>query len=143
MSFYTQQRATVVLDAENSVVVRKLTFGEEETAMSASMQFEMSMSQEQAQGGKGNTATGKLDPFRMKREQLITAIVSWEGPGFEGRPVTRENILALPPEIIDAIRVVVDDLNAGADENEKKGSTATTNTALSTTPGSLTLDATP
>ncbi len=128
MSFYTQQKATVVIDAENSVVVRKLTYGEQQAAMSASMQFEMSMGQNKAE----NTATGKLDPFAMKREELITAVVSWEGPGFEGRPVTRQNILALPPEIIDAIQTVVDDLNAGASEDEKKALVSSTSTPLST-----------
>lgn len=128
MGFYTQQKATVVLDAENSVVVRKLTYGEQQAAMSASMQFEMSM----ARGQTENTATGKLDPFAMKREELLTAVVSWEGPGFESRAVTRQNILALPPEVIDAIQTVVDDLNAGASADEKKVSAATTNTPLST-----------
>jgi hypothetical protein len=126
MGFFSQQKATVLIDAENSVVVRKLTYGEQQAAMSASMQFEMSMGQD---GKSGNTATGKLDPFGMKREELITAIVSWEGPGFEGRAVTRENILALPPEIIDAIQTVVSDLNAGAGADEKKALTATTSTA--------------
>ncbi len=139
MGFFTQQRATVVLDAENSVTVRKLTYGEQQAAMSAAMQFEMSMGQD----GKGNTATGKLDPFGMKREELITAIVSWEGPGFESRAVTRQNILALPPEIIDAIQTVVDELNAGADADEKKALTSSTSTPLSTRPSDLTLDATP
>lgn len=127
MGFFSQQKATVLIDAENSVVVRKLTYGEQQAAMSASMQFEMSMGQ--GQNNKENTATGKLDPFGMKREELITAIVSWEGPGFEGRAVTRENILALPPEIIDAIQTVVSDLNAGAGADEKKALTATTSTA--------------
>jgi len=124
MSFYTPQRATVVIDEANSVVVRKLTYGEQQSAMSASMQFEMSMEQGQTK----NTATGKLDPFAMKREELLTAVVSWDGPGFEGRPVTRENILALPPEIIDAIQTVVSDLNAGASADEKKALSSSTST---------------
>lgn len=130
MSFYDKQTRTIVLDANNSVTVRKLTYGEQQAAMSAAMSFEMTL----ATGGKGGqpgNATGKLDPFRMKREELFAAVVSWAGPGFDGRPVTKENIEALPPEIIDAIQTGVDDLNGGLSEDEKKASAAITSTPLS------------
>ncbi len=132
MSFFDKQTRTLLLDSENSVVVRKLTYGEQQAAMSAGMSFEMSM----PTGGKGQPAqpgpaTGKLDPLRIKREELVSAIVSWSGPGFAGRPVSRENIEALPPEIIDAIQTGVDDLNSGLDDDEKKALAASTNTPSS------------
>jgi len=119
VSFFDKQTVTVEIDAENSVTVRKLTYGEQQAAMSAAMSFEMTL----GMGGKGKqpgAATGKLDPFRMKREELCAAVVSWAGPGFDGRPVTRENIEALPPEVIDTIQQAVDGLNAGLDDDEKK-----------------------
>ncbi|MBX3050805.1 MAG: hypothetical protein KF753_04985 [Caldilineaceae bacterium] len=126
MSFYDKQTRTVVLDDENNVTVRKLTYGEQQAAMSAAMSFEMTLAT-----GKGEeqqrSAKGKLDPLRMKREELYAAVVSWSGPGFDGRPVTKENIEALPPEIIDAIQSGVDDLNGGLDDDEKKASAAITN----------------
>ena len=114
MSFFTAQQRTVIIDDANHVVIRKLTYGQQQAIMSAAMVFEMSMSD------TGNVATGKLDPFRLKREELAAAIVSWSGDGFDGRPVTRENIEALPPDVIDIIQEAVNDLNAGATAIEKK-----------------------
>lgn len=116
MSFYDKQTRIIVIDADNSVTVRKLTYGEQQAAMSAAMSFEMTL----GQSGQQSNATGKLDPFRMKREELYAAVVSWTGPGFDGRPVTKDNIEALPPEIIDAIQTGVTDLNSGLSIAEKK-----------------------
>ncbi len=117
MSFFDQQKVTVDIDAENTVTVRKLTYGEQQAAMSAAMSFEMEMTPGK---GQSQTARGKLDPFRMKREELYTAVVGWNGPGFDGRPVSRDNIDALPPNVIDIIQAAVDELNSGASDSEKK-----------------------
>jgi len=46
--------------------------------------------------------------------------VSWEGAGFDGRPVTAENILALSPEVGQKILQAVEELNAGLSEPEQK-----------------------
>lgn len=128
MSFFDKQTRTIVLDEENSVVVRKLTYGEQQAAMSAAMSFEMTLAT--GKGQQGN-ATGKLDPFRMKREELYSAVVSWAGPGFDGRPVSRENIDALPPEVIDAIQAATDELNGGLSDDEKKASAVVMSMPLS------------
>lgn len=128
MSFFTTQQRTVNIDADNHVVIRKLTYGQQQALMSAATVFEMSMT-----GGAGNVATGKLDPFRLKREELAAAIVSWSGSGFEDRPVTRENIEALPPDVVSIIQEAVNDLNGGATADEKKDLASITNTASSVT----------
>jgi hypothetical protein len=125
MSFFSQQTRVIEIDSQNSVTVRKLTYEQQQAVMSASMTFKLSMQTGQA----AQMTTGELDPFRLKREELIASIVSWEGEGFEGRPVTRENIGALPPDIIAIIQAGVDELNGGLSADEKKASIVTTNTA--------------
>ena len=123
MSFFTQQQRTVIIDDANYVVIRKLTYGQQQKVMAAAITFEMNMS-----AATGNVATGKLDPFCLKREELVAAIVSWHGAGFEERPVTRENIEALPPYITDIIQEAVTDLNGAMTVEEKKGSIGITST---------------
>lgn len=124
MSFFNQQTRVVEIDASNRVTIRKLTYGQQQAVMSAAMTFRMDM----VAGQTAQMTTGNLDPFRLKREEMYTAIVAWEGDGFEGRSVTRENIDALPPEVIGIIQAAVDELNAGMSDAEKKGSASTTST---------------
>lgn len=128
MSFFSQQTTTVLIDDDNHVTVRKLTYGQQQAAMSAAMTFKVQVEAGQA----AQLTTGNLDPFRLKREELYAAIVGWEGAGFEGRPVTRDNIDALPPEVTAVIQAAVDDLNSGMTAEEKKASANTTSMALST-----------
>lgn len=128
MSFFSQQTKVVEIDADNRVTVRKLTYGQQQAAMSAAMTFKIQMEA----GQSAQMTTGSLDPFRLKREELYAAIVAWEGAGFEGRPVTQENIDALPPEITALIQAAVEDLNAGMSEAEKKVSAVIMNTESST-----------
>jgi len=116
----------VDIDADKTVTIRKLSYGEEQAAMSSAMSFEMEMATRKGQAAP--PAKGKLDPFRMKREELLMAIVSWAGPGFDGRPVNKDNVDALPPEIIDIIQTAVDKINGGLSDDEKKALALSMNT---------------
>lgn len=124
MGFFSQQTRIVEIDPDNRVTVRKLTYGQQQETMSSAMTFKMDMTP----GHASQWTTGNLDPFRLKREELYAAIVSWEGEGFEGRPVTRENIDALPPDVIAVVQTAVNELNASQTGDEKKDSASTTNT---------------
>ncbi|MCI0698241.1 hypothetical protein L0337_40320 [candidate division KSB1 bacterium] len=108
MSFFTPQTKIVELDAENRVTVRKLTYGERQSTISQCMKT------------NAITQDNALDVGLMKRLQLRAAILTWEGPGFEGRPVSPENVDGLPPEIADRIQAGVEELNQPLDESEKK-----------------------
>lgn len=125
MSFFTQQTRVVEIDALNRVTVRKLTYAQQQAVLSAAMTFKMSMQTGQT-GQAGQTTTGEVDPFRLNSEKLFAAIVSWEGEGFEGRPVTRENIGALPLDVVAIIQAAVDELNADMSDAEKKDSASIT-----------------
>ena len=89
MSFFTQQTSIAQIDDENSVTVRKLTFGEFSKVLSDNAGAE-------AQG---------LGVVRA-------AIVSWDGPGFDDREPTPENIDALPVEVVMKIIPVATELNS-------------------------------
>ncbi|HHB12082.1 MAG TPA: hypothetical protein ENK62_02645 [Chromatiales bacterium] len=108
MSFFTPQTRVVRIDEENRVTIRKLTYGERQEILSQCMQVS---------AGAGEEVS--LDPARMQRMAMHKCIVSWDGPGFDGRPVTPENIDALPAPVVDVIREAVDELNAGLDAAEK------------------------
>lgn len=110
MSFFKQAQQTKVvrIDDENTVTVRRLTFGESQEVLSESLAIDVA--EQDAQ----------FDFARNQSARLVRAVVSWEGPGFEGRPVTRENILALPVEVGQAIIKAVDAINAGLSEDEQK-----------------------
>ena len=110
MSFFTLPQKTIDLDGENTVTIRKLTYGQQQAAISVS---------------------GRIDPVAkianvdyglLKQEEMIASIVGWSGPGFEGREPTRANILALPRDIGELISQAVDEINAFASDSEKKAS---------------------
>ncbi len=103
-----QQQKTVELDAENTVTVRRLTFGESQSVLSESTVFDLV------------TQQGRLDFAKNQVAKLSRAIVSWSGPGFEGRPVTAENIAGLPQEVGALIVKAVESINAGLTEVEQK-----------------------
>jgi hypothetical protein len=98
MSFFTPQTKTVRIDGDNSITVRKLTFGE--------------FSQILDRNGENQQKMG----FDLVR----SAIVSWSGSGFENREVTPENVDNLPWEIIAEIVPVVTDLNSASENVEGK-----------------------
>ncbi len=117
MGFFSQQQLRVVrIDDENTVTVRRLTFGESQAVISESTVFDL-VSQE-----------ASLDFAKNQVAKLSKAIVAWNGPGFEGRPVTRENIEALPSEVGAIIVKGVEELNKGLTEPEQKNSAAPTST---------------
>lgn len=110
MSFYTTQTKTVTVDKENSAVVRKLSYAEYQKVKSTATKVSLT------QAGQ----TMDIDPFVMQTELLAAALVSWDGPGFEDRPVNRENILALPSNVGDLLAAAADGLNSEPDDAEKK-----------------------
>jgi hypothetical protein len=112
MSFFTAQTRTIEIEGPggtNKVTVRKLTYGEQQGVISASTSVDMT---------GGTDANIKIDPAKMQELQLVAAIVSWEGPDFD-RPLTKANVLALPPAVAAAITASVEGLNEPLDDAEK------------------------
>ena len=108
MSFFSEQTRIVEIDADNSVTVRKINYGQQQAAIGAVSKI------------NPVTQEASIDFAGLMREQLIYAVVSWEGPGFDNRPVCRENVLALPPEIVEKIAAGVEALNKPLSDEEKK-----------------------
>ena len=108
MSYFEPQTMTIPLDDENSVTVRRLTFGERQEIMSRVM----------ADADENMI----LVQFTMQTELLKVAIKSWDGPGFDGRAVTAENIALLPSHLADRILDDADNFLKGITEQEKKAS---------------------
>lgn len=125
MSFFTQQTTIVEIDAENRVTIRKLTYAERQACISRSMKI----TSETKLRGKGkqnllvadanNSAEVMIDGALMAAEQVKACLVSWEGPGFEGRAATPENLMLLPPDIVDMISAAADRFNQGLSDEEK------------------------
>jgi len=111
MSFFDRQTVTVEIDAENSVVIRKLTYGERQRCISLAAKGRID--------DQGNE-TLDIDPGRLALEKVAAATVSWDGPGFDGRPVSRANIEALPPEVLDPVMKALGGLGQGASDGGKK-----------------------
>lgn len=107
-SFFTEQTRVVEIDEDNRVTVRKLTYGRRQQTISKASKINP-VNQE-----------ASLDFAQMRVEQLVAGVVSWEGLGFEGRPVNRENILALPPEVAEKIEAGIDAFNQPLTGEEKK-----------------------
>jgi len=86
MGFFTGKTKVVDLNHGNSVTLRTPTFGDVyETRSTLS--------------SNGRT----IDEFALRAEMTVKAIVSWDGPDFEGQPVTRENFMLLPLEITNRL----------------------------------------
>jgi hypothetical protein len=62
----------------------------------------------------------------MNTEAAKFVIVAWEGPKFDGRPVSPANIEALPAWVVDKAIDAAMKLSAPPDEDEKKESAAPT-----------------
>ncbi len=116
MSFFTQTTATVEIDQDNSAVVRALTYAERQQCISASTKASV----------RGGVESIDIDPARLRLEQLRRAVVSWSGPGFDGRPVTADNIDGLPAFLADLLSETADGLNAEPSHAEKKALTSGT-----------------
>jgi hypothetical protein len=101
MGFFDAQTKTVDLGDGNSVVIRKLTYGENLDCLSRAL-----------------TQHGHLDSFLHARHRLRIAIVSWQGTGFEGREVNPKNIDALPIDIARKVNDALAELNKEVTEEE-------------------------
>lgn len=109
MSYYDNPQAmTVNIDDENSVTVRRLTFGESQDVLSESTEFDIASKQ------------GRLDFGKHQIAKLTRSVVAWSGPGFESRPVNAANIAALPPAIGEKIAQAVAQVNGDLDGEDQK-----------------------
>lgn len=108
MSFFTEIVRTIAIDDENKVTVRKLTYGQRQAAISKASRLNP-MTQDAA-----------IDFAMLRLEQLLAGIVGWEGPGFDGRPVNRANVEALPTEVAEKIEAALDGFNQPLSGDEKK-----------------------
>ena len=99
MSFFTQQTETVRIDENNSVVVRKLSFGEFSAVMDRNPE---------------------MNERKFGFDLVRAAILSWDGPGFDGREVDESSINELPWEIIVELVPVVAGLNTISEATEGK-----------------------
>ena len=107
-SFFAQATKRVEIDAENSVTIRKLNYGQRQDSVGGATRI------------NPLTQEASIDIPRLRLEQLHAAIVSWEGPGFEGRPVSKENIKALPTDVAEKIEQALDGWDTPLSETEKK-----------------------
>lgn len=115
MSFFEQKTANVVIDEENSVVIRALSYGEEQDIKQPTMRVSARLNKD---GDTDGEAT--VDAVTLQRRTMYKCIVSWSGPGFDNRPVTPANIDALPTNVVDKIVVAYNKLTAPLSEEEKK-----------------------
>jgi hypothetical protein len=104
-SFYTEQTKTVDLGKGNSATLRKLSYGEVSSIFSAC-----------------RLPGGEVDGVRYSRMQAEMGLVSWEGPGFEGKPATPENLRALPVRIGRTLAEAAAELNTDVGEDEGNAS---------------------
>jgi hypothetical protein len=88
MGFFTTQTKVIDLDGGNTVTLRKLAFSDMMALWSSAELY----------SGPSQTTNVR---FNAKLAKL--AIASWDGPDFEGRGVSPENIDALPPQIMAKI----------------------------------------
>ena len=85
MSFFAPTTKAVDLDGGNSVTLRKISFEQYAEAQS-----------------KATHIVGEalqLDWPRLRMEVLKRAVVSWQGPDFDGEAATAENVGRLPWEV--------------------------------------------
>lgn len=104
-SFYAEQTVTVDLGKGNRVTLRKLDYGQVSTILSAC-----------------RLPGGELDGVRYSRMQTEAGLVSWEGPSFDGKPATAENMRALPVTIGRKLADAAAELNRDIGEDEGNAS---------------------
>lgn len=98
MSFFTPQTTVVDIDDDNCITLRKLTFGE----MVELWELVPDMNEQ-----------------KIGMEMVQASIESWSGPGFEDKPVTRENIRLLPVAVIMPLMEAAAGMNTVDDAEEK------------------------
>jgi hypothetical protein len=87
MGFFQVAVEWVDLGGENSIAIRPLTFGEEQSIRSAALRMS---------AGTSGEGSATVDLPLMETMTLQYAITDWKGDGFEGKPVSVETIGALP-----------------------------------------------
>lgn len=108
MSFFTPVTMDIAIDDNNTVTVKRLTHGEKQAILVKTSKI-----------AKGDALVMGI---ATQGEMLKAAILAWTGPGFDGKPVTPENIDALPPAVADAITDQAGTFLTGLTEDEKKAS---------------------
>lgn len=128
MGFFTETTRRVEIDEENYIVIRRLTYGERQRILSLATKASVPIRRRKPgqDGEEEDQDEMVIDTARLQLEQIKAGIVSWSGPGFEGRPVTGANVEALPTWIVDLVALEMEELNQGLNEREKKLSTAPT-----------------
>lgn len=114
MSYYTPQTSVLDLGDGNTVTVRKRAYGDEQNAIAANTKIDPMHN------------TGNVDAAGMAKALLLAGIVSWDGPGFEGRPVSLANLEALPVAVAERISEAVAAINESQSAGEKKQSRRST-----------------
>lgn len=106
MSYFTPVTMVAEIDDDNSVTVQRLTHGQKQEILIDA----------------AKTANGDMIVMGIATQgaMLKASIISWAGPGFEDKPVTPENIEALPPDVADLIAEEVGEFLAGMTDDEKK-----------------------
>lgn len=113
MSYFSTPTITVPIDGENSITLRALTFGEQQELQSRCMKVGATLN------GRQTAGDVQMDVALMNRLTWHKAIQGWAGPGFDGRPVTPDNIDALPAWIFEFMAEAYNSL-AKMTEQEKK-----------------------
>ncbi len=102
MGFFTLPTEPVDLGGGNVAHVRRLTFEENQKAISLSM-----------------LPGGATDNVRYLLEVAKRAAVDWRGDAFEGKPCTPENVCALPTDVaVKIANAAIDLINTPATEGE-------------------------
>ena len=87
--FFTAQTTVLTIDDDgNTVTVKRPTVAERNNAISV---------------GVSSSSEANLQAMRIQNEMLKAIVVSWDGPGFEGREVSEANIMNLPSWLSDHI----------------------------------------
>jgi len=108
MGYFAKAQKSFVLKDGNTFTARKMTAGERASIQDGAMKF---------------VAAGQemhFDTAKIKLEQLVVRLISWEGEGFEGQNVNRQNIYSLPPEIVDEMSELLDGWDTPLTAEEKK-----------------------
>lgn len=129
MGYFTPVTKEVPIDtddlatASDKVTIRLLSYGERQACISVATTIKTRSSGRGGRGAKSQDAQEAevtVDGALLATEQAKASLVTWSGPGFEGRAATPENLMLLPPWVVDKVAVAVDALNQGLDDDEKK-----------------------
>lgn len=121
-TFFDKQTEKLDLDDKgNYVILQQPTYGEMQYVTQQAMKFSMKMSKDGNSDGSAD-----IDIVEMEILTLVACIKEWGGPGFGSMKVNRENILALPQNIVELIKPKVNEMTKIEDSDSKKNSKGTT-----------------